>query len=177
MTHWSRRCCISSARKGVDVASGEIVRHEAAAALMRQAVQAISNDIDGRLREHRLTLVQRGVLTLLSEAQMVTPGELSLALDVDASATTRLLDRLVAKGLCHRHRDNGDRRQVRLEITESGRAALEATQGAVSAVMADWFSGVEGSELEVFKRALVTMLAARRSRPLTVASEKRLSLR
>lgn len=146
----------------VDVMSGECVLHEGAAALMRQAVQAISKDIDGRLREHGLTLVQRRALTLLSERQAVTAGDLSLALDVDAGATTRLLDRLVAKGMCHRYRGNGDRRQVHLEITEPGRSALEVTQGAVSAVLVEWFSGVRGNELEVVRRVLSTILAARR---------------
>ena len=154
------------------MASAEVVRHEAAAALMRQAALAISKDIDGRLREHRLTLVQRRALAVLSEARRVTPGELSLALDVDASGTTRLLDRLVAKGMCHRDRDDGDRRQVHLEITGLGRSALEVTRGAVSDVLAEWFSGVGGSELEVLNRALSTMLAARRNRPPAVAPEK-----
>jgi hypothetical protein len=34
--------------------SDEIVKHEAAASLMRQTVLAMARDIDGRLREHRL---------------------------------------------------------------------------------------------------------------------------
>jgi DNA-binding MarR family transcriptional regulator len=108
------------------------VLHEAAAALMRQTVQGIAKDIDGRLREHRLTLVQRRALTLLSEGHAVTPGDVSLALETDAGATTRLLIRLVAKGMCRRHRDNGDRRSVHLEITELGRSTLEVTQGTVT---------------------------------------------
>jgi DNA-binding MarR family transcriptional regulator len=142
--------------------SSEIALHEAAAALMRQAVRAISKDIDGRLREHRLTLVQRRALTLLSERQAITPGDLSSALDVDAGATTRMLDRLVAKDMCRRYRDNDDRRQVYLEITEPGRSVLAATQAAVSAVLVEWFSGVGGNELEVVRRVLSTILAARR---------------
>jgi len=142
--------------------SGEFVLHEAAAALMRQAVQAISKDIDGRLREHRLTLVQRRALTVLSERQVLTPGDLSFALDVDAGATTRLLDRLVAKGMCRRYRGSGDRRQVQLEIAELGLSALAMTQGTVSAVMAEWFSGVEGRDLEIVRRVLSKLLATRR---------------
>lgn len=142
--------------------SDEIALREAAAALMRQAVRAISKDIDGRLREHQLTLVQRRALTLLSKGQAVTPGDLSLALDVDAGATTRLLDRLVAKGMCRRHRDDGDRRQVHLEITEPGRSVLEVTRVTVSNVLVEWFSGVGGNELEVVSRVLSTILAGRR---------------
>ena len=144
------------------MARGEIIEHEAAAALMRQTVQAMAKDIDGRLREHRLTLVQRRALTLLSGGQVVTPGDVSLALELDAGATTRLLDRLAAKGMCRRHRDDGDRRSVHLEITELGQSALQVTESTVSAVMVEWFSGVEGSDLEVVRRVLSKMLGARR---------------
>ena len=77
-----------------------------AATLMRQTVQAMAKDIDGRLREHQLTLVQRRALTLLSEGQVVTPGNVSLALEVDTGATARLLDRVAAKGMYRRHRDS-----------------------------------------------------------------------
>ena len=133
-----------------------------AASLMRQTVQAIAKDIDGRLREHRLTLGQRRALTLLSEGQAVTPGDVSLALVVGAGATTRLLDRLVAKGMCRRHRDNGDRRSVHLEITNIGQSALKLTEGTVPTVLVAWFSAVEGNELEVVGRVLSKMLAERR---------------
>jgi len=142
--------------------TGEFALHEAAAALMRQAVQAISKDVDGQLREHGLTLVQRRALTLLSERQAVTPGDLSFALDVDTGSTTRLLHRLVAKGMCRRHRGNGDRRQVQLEITELGLSALDMTQGVVSGVLAEWFSGVAGYELQIVRRVLSTILTAGR---------------
>jgi len=84
------------------------------------------------------------------------PGE------VNARATTRLLDRLAAKGMCRRHRDDADRRSVQLEITELGQSALEVTESTVSAVMVEWFSGVEGSDLEIVRRVLSKMLAARR---------------
>ena len=73
-----------------------------------------------------------------------------------------MLDRLVTKDMCRRYRDDGDRRQVYLEITERGRSALEVTQAAVSAVLVEWFSGVGGNELEVVRRVLSTILAARR---------------
>lgn len=146
----------------LELANGDTALHEAAAALMRQTVQAIAKDIDGRLREHRLTHVQRRTLMLLSEGHAVTPGDVSLALETDTGATTRMLDRLVAKGMCRRHRGKGDRRSVHLEITELGRSALEATQGTVLDVLVEWFSGVDGSELEVVRRVLSGMLAARR---------------
>ena len=119
-------------------------------------------ELASRLREHGLTLVQRRALTLLSKRQAVTPGDLSFALDVDAGSTTRLLHRLVAKGMCRRYRGNGDRRRVQLEITELGLSALEMTQSIVSGVLVEWFSGVAENELEIVRRVLSTILAAGR---------------
>ncbi len=138
-----------------------MVQLEAAAAQMQQVVQAMARDIDSRLRQHQLTLAQRRALAILSKAQALTPSAVSLALKLDAGATTRLLDRLLAKRLCQGRRDNADRRSVQLQITELGQFALDATQGAVAAVLRDWFSAVEDSELEAFRSLLSKLLAAR----------------
>ena len=138
-----------------------MVQLEAAAAQMQQVVQAMARDIDSRLRQHQLTLAQRRALAILSKAQALTPSAVSLALKLDAGATTRLLDRLLAKRLCQGRRDNVDRRSVQLQITELGQFALDATQGTVAAVLHEWFSAVEDSELEAFRSLLSKLLAAR----------------
>jgi AcrR family transcriptional regulator len=92
-----------------------------AASLMKGLVQAIDEDFAGRLRSHGLTPVQRKALAVLDQGRAVTPSEVSRALALDAGATTRLLDRLLAKQLCLGRRDTGDRRCVQLQITELGR--------------------------------------------------------
>ena len=142
--------------------------HEAAAARMRLIVLGISKEVDFRLREHRLTLVQRRALMLLSERRVLTPGELSLALPMDSGSTTRMLDRLVAKRMCLRFADNTDRRVVRIAITELGCRAIEKSKGAVPAVLAEWFAGV-AHDLKTLEQALATMLFARRG-PAALAS-------
>jgi DNA-binding MarR family transcriptional regulator len=138
-----------------------MVQLEVAANQMQQIVQAMASDIDRRLRQHRLTVAQRRALMILSKAPALTPSAVSLALKLDAGATTRLLDRLLAKRLCQGQRDNADRRSVQLQITELGQSALEATQGTVTAVLRDWFSAVEDSELEAFRSLLSKLLATR----------------
>lgn len=139
----------------------ESVLHGAAAALMQQAVQAMARDIDGRLREHQLTVAQRRALAILSKGHALTPSAVSLALTLDAGATTRLLDRLLAKRLCQGRRDIADRRSVQLQITALGQSALDATEGTVAAVLRDWFCHVEEGELEAFHGLLSRLLAAR----------------
>jgi DNA-binding MarR family transcriptional regulator len=48
---------------------------------------------------------------------------------------TRLLDKLISKGLARRDRDAEDRRQALVRITPEGRALLERCDGAVDAVL------------------------------------------
>jgi DNA-binding MarR family transcriptional regulator len=124
---------------------------------MRLIVLGISKEVDFRLREHRLTLVQRRALMLLSERRVLTPGELSLALPMDSGSTTRMLDRLVAKRMCLRFADNTDRRVVRIAITELGCRAIEKSKGAVPAVLAEWFAGVAHDDLKTLEQALASL--------------------
>ena len=133
-----------------------------AVSLMKRVVQAMADDIDGRLRAHGLTLAQRKALVVLGQGRAVTPSEVSLALDLDAGATTRLLDRLLAKRLCLGRRDEGEHRCVRLQITELGRSALEGTEGMDMSLLRDWFAPAREGELGVLCSLLSTLLAARR---------------
>jgi DNA-binding MarR family transcriptional regulator len=51
-----------------------------------------------------------------------TAGQLSKATGLRPAATTALIDRLVAKGLVERVRDDTDRRQVLVQMTGEGQA-------------------------------------------------------
>jgi len=49
---------------------------------------------------------------LLRSAAPMTPGQVSQATELPSSTTTRVLDRLEAKGMVERHPDPGDRRKI-----------------------------------------------------------------
>ena len=59
-----------------------------------------------------------------------------------------------------RRSDVVDRRSIRLEITQLGQSALDASEQTVSAVLLEWFSGIEARELEIVRRVLSDMLSA-----------------
>lgn len=48
--------------------------------------------------------------------------ELARAAELNPGAMTRLIDKLVARGLVARHADPDDRRAVRIDLTDAGRA-------------------------------------------------------
>jgi len=68
------------------------------------------------------------VSTCIYPKNNLTMGELSRALSVPLSTATRMVDWLVAGGCVQRLRDPGDRRVVRVALTDSGLEFYEATE-------------------------------------------------
>lgn len=71
-------------------------------------------------------------LTILSfkEEPCLSMHRLSDAVGLASSTMTRVVDRLVAKGLTRRFVSHTDRRQVCVELTEKGRSALQGLRDA-----------------------------------------------
>ncbi len=86
------------------------------------------------LRPLGLTYPQYLVLLLLWEADGPSVKELGTRLHLDSGTLTPLLKRLAAAGLLRRERDGRDERQVRIHLTEAGRA-LRARAAEVQAAL------------------------------------------
>lgn len=71
--------------------------------------------------EEEVTLPQYRTLVVLGYGGPKRLADLAATLDVSPSTATRMCDRLVKKGLISRVRDEIDRREVSLDLTESGR--------------------------------------------------------
>ena len=69
-----------------------------------------------------LTYPQYLVLTALWSADDRSLGSLAVQMQLASNTPTPLVKRLEAKGLVTRRRDPGDERQVRIRLTEEGRA-------------------------------------------------------
>jgi DNA-binding MarR family transcriptional regulator len=69
-----------------------------------------------------LTYPQYLVMLVLWEADDLTVKEIGAKLQLDSGTLTPLLKRLEAAGLVQRERDATDERQVRVRLTDSGRA-------------------------------------------------------
>jgi DNA-binding MarR family transcriptional regulator len=74
------------------------------------------------LTELNLTYPQYLVLLVLWEEGAVTVGRLGERLHLDSGTLSPLLKRLETNGFLERRRSRTDERQVRIELTESGRA-------------------------------------------------------
>jgi DNA-binding MarR family transcriptional regulator len=90
--------------------------------------------LDGRLREeHRLNLTELHVLSMIptvpptrADGRGDPAARLAEDLELSPSGLTRLVDRLVARGLVARVDDAWDRRVRHLVLTERGRAVRDA---------------------------------------------------
>jgi DNA-binding MarR family transcriptional regulator len=75
--------------------------------------------------ETEVSLPQYRALVVLASRGAQRPIDLAEALGVDPSTATRLCDRLVGKRLISRRRQGGDRREVRLDLSDHGRRLVE----------------------------------------------------
>jgi DNA-binding MarR family transcriptional regulator len=127
--------------------------------LMKRIGLSIVTQIDKRLDMHGLTSAQWGPLMRLRKAGPQPVADLARWLQLDAGATTRLLDRLETKGLCKRVRSTEDRRVVVVELTADGAAAVAEVPAVLAEVMNLHLAGFSKTEWLALKGYLQRMLA------------------
>lgn len=81
-----------------------------------------------------LTYPQYLVLMALGEADSLTVSEIGGRVFLESNTLTPLLKRLEAAGHLIRRRDTGDERQVRVSLTDKGRALLQDACGVTEAL-------------------------------------------
>ena len=119
--------------------------------LMKRIMQSVVHQVDKRLDTHGLTSAQWGPLMRLRSAGPSTVADLARWLQLDAGATTRLLDRLEKKGLCKRVRSTADRRVVDVELTAEGEAAIAEVPSVLATVMNAHLAGFSKTEWQALK--------------------------
>jgi len=126
--------------------------------LMRRILNRMAQEIEAELEPSGLTHAQWLPLYMLSLGRATTAAELARECDLDAGATTRLLDRLERKGLCRRERSAQDRRVVLLSLTPEGRQAARHVPQVLSHVHNQTLHGFSPQEWEALKSLLRRML-------------------
>jgi DNA-binding MarR family transcriptional regulator len=127
--------------------------------LLRRLLHSLKAETDRRLEPHGLTNAQWEPLYKLKKSHASTVAELAREMQTDPGATTRMLDRLEAKGLCKRVRSSEDRRVVNLELTPDGEASADMIPGALSEVMNAHLAGFSKTEWQALLGYLRRMLA------------------
>jgi DNA-binding MarR family transcriptional regulator len=101
-----------------------------------------------------ITGTQATMLYMISIGRCATAAELARHNGIDASAITRLLDRVERHGLLKRVRSSEDRRIVRLELTEAGQAVAARIPEIFCGVLDQLFVDFAPEELDVLRAML-----------------------
>ncbi|WP_243399969.1 MarR family winged helix-turn-helix transcriptional regulator [Arthrobacter glacialis] len=110
---------------------------------------------------HRTDLNALGFLVRPSrEGNTMTPGKLGDALNLSSPATTALVDRLARSGHVVRQRDQADRRQIQLSMTEHARNVGRTLFLPLAMELGGAVQNYTPEELELVERFLRDMTAA-----------------
>ncbi|SAL11343.1 MarR family transcriptional regulator [Caballeronia choica] len=106
-----------------------------------------------------ITSTQASIVFMLAAGQGVTAADLAREYGIDASAVTRLIDRLEKRGLLSRVRSEEDRRVVRLALTPEGYALAERIPAIFTRVLDKLLMGFTPEEVGFLKSMLRRVLA------------------
>jgi DNA-binding MarR family transcriptional regulator len=127
------------------------------AAQMNALDEVLAKDPD--LAHLEISAAQYVVISVLAKSECVdSVAQLCKDLPYDAGAMTRMLDRLEAKELIGRRRCPNDRRLVKIELTEAGRAALPKMRECSVQVLNHFLKGFTQTEARQLESYLVRML-------------------
>lgn len=127
--------------------------------LMRRILTIVSMEVERELEPSGLTNAQWVPLLKLYMGVASTVAEVARESQLDAGATTRLLDRLEAKGLLRRVRSSEDRRVVNLALTAEGREAAQQIPDVLCKVQNAYLKGFSVEEWQQLKGLLRRILA------------------
>lgn len=143
--------------------------------LQRWAATTVQADHD----DHGLSLRQLTVLYVIRDGAD-SPGALSRRLRISPAVVTGLLDRLEQAGYVRRLADPGDRRRLRLALTESGLAASLEIRQVLSQEIAGQLNRLSPTQVGSLAEALDVLelvidgleTNAPRPRPMAVADDE-----
>lgn len=121
--------------------------------MLKRAHNALLRSMDTRMQPYDLTAMQWGPLLLIAKGYE-TVAACAREADIDASAMTRMLDRLETKGLITRVRSEADRRVVNLALTPAGTELAKKIPPEMALVLNHHLRGFTEEEFETLKTLL-----------------------
>lgn len=124
------------------------------------------------MADHDISVAQLATLMLLDAEGTISVGDLANDLGRSLSATSRLVDQLVQRGIASRREDNRDRRVKRITLTEHGKDLIGRVQRRrAEAQLAVMDALTEDERAEVMRAMALLAEAAVRRRQAERPSE------
>ena len=129
--------------------------------LLSRVKSTMSNMVTQRtMAELGITSTQASILFMVASGKCLLAADLAREYGIDASAVTRLIDRLEKRGLLSRVRSSEDRRAVRLALTPEGLALAARMPAIFNSVIDKLLAGFTAEEVgflkSMLRRVLVT---------------------
>jgi DNA-binding MarR family transcriptional regulator len=132
---------------------------EAVGYLIARVRSSISNEVSQRtINALGITSSQASMLFMIGTGRCQVAADLARYYGIDASAVTRLIDRLEKRKLLRRVRSSEDRRAVRLELTPEGHAIAAQLPDVFCAVTDKALAGFTPEEVGFLKSMLRRIL-------------------
>jgi DNA-binding MarR family transcriptional regulator len=127
--------------------------------LASQVKSVLGGSLNGELADLGISYPQWKVLMRVHNELGMTSAKLCRCMETDTGSMTRMIDRLEEKGFLRRVRSETDRRVVKLELTEAGRALVPAMLSAVVNVLNHHLRDFTPEEVVLLKALLRRVIA------------------
>ncbi len=127
--------------------------------LLAAAHRSVKHAANGRLRRRRLSPQQFWLLVALHEAPGPSLGELAERRRMDAPTASRMVDRLVRRGLVRIEPALGDRRRRSILLTERGAALVRSFRPLASRIRSAIQDGFSEAEAATLRGMLLRVMA------------------
>ena len=138
------------------------------------AIRRIIRSVDLYSRElaakARVTWPQLACLLAIAEKEKTTATLISRQVFLSPSTIVGILDRLEAKGLVRRKRDEHDRRVITITITEKGRRLARSAPSLLQDTLTEALRGLPGQEQINIAKSLERVVALMEARRINAAS-------
>lgn len=115
--------------------------------------------VDREVSPWGISSAQGAILMYIAHGRGNRAADIARDYSYDTGSMTRMVDRLVAKGLLRRVRDEADRRAVLLELTPKGRKLTERLPAVAAKALNALLRGFSRAELDQLQGFLDRMLA------------------
>ena len=120
---------------------------------------ALFATVDREVAPWGVSSAQAAILIYIAHGRGNRAADIARDYSYDTGSMTRMIDRLVKKGLLRRVRDTDDRRAVRLELTAKGRKLTGRLPAVAARALNCMLRGFTRAELDQLKALLDRMLA------------------
>jgi DNA-binding MarR family transcriptional regulator len=115
--------------------------------------------VDREVSSWGISAAQGSILIYIAHGRGDRAADIARDYDYDTGSMTRMVERLVRKGLLSRVRDDSDRRVVRLRLTPAGVRVADRLPRVAVKVLNDHLRGFSDAEFRQLKALLRRMLA------------------